>query len=90
MSKKTAGQTLIDINPFMTYKKAGRVLLDALDSGAEVLIFAKDDDYNLFKSNMADIEMRVGREIPLALISVKKFKQLIGLITVNQKLIQNE
>ncbi len=74
MSKKTAGQTLIDINPFMAYKKAGRVLLDAFDNGAEVLVFATDDDYNFFKSIIADVEVAIGREIPLALISIHEFE----------------
>jgi len=77
MSKKTAGQTLIDINPSMTYQKGGRLLLDAYDSGAEVLILAKESDYRLFTSIIVDIERRVGREIPLAIISIEEFKDLV-------------
>ncbi len=76
MSKKTAGQTLIKINPSMAYRKAGRLLLEAFDNGAEVLVFAKDEDYNIFTSIIADVEIEVGRPIPLALISISEFKEL--------------
>ncbi len=77
MSKKTAGQSLIDINPSMAYKKAGKLLLEAFDNGAEVLLFAKDEDYKLFTSIIADVELEIGRPISLALISMNNFKELI-------------
>jgi len=75
MSKRTAGQTLIDINPSMAYKKAGKLLLEAFDSGAEVLVFARDEDYDLFSSIIANVEIEVGRPISLALISMSEFKE---------------
>jgi hypothetical protein len=77
MSKKTAGQTLLENNPPMAYKKAGRVLLDAFDSGAEVLVFARDSDYKIFSYIIADVEIEVGRPIPMALLSIKEFNNLL-------------
>ena len=77
MSTKLAGQTLIDSNPTMAYKKAGTMLLDALDSGADILIFNKDEDLNIFKDLIAEAENSMGRDIELALISLSTFTDMI-------------
>jgi hypothetical protein len=76
MSTKLAGQTIIDSNRKMAYKKAGKMLLDALDSGANILAFKNDNDLKLFKSIHRDIEKAVGRDIELKLISILRVKDL--------------
>jgi succinate dehydrogenase/fumarate reductase-like Fe-S protein len=76
MSEKSAGQTLIDRSQSLAYKKAGKLMLEALDEGAEVLLFDRDEDYKLFGSIMADVEREVGRPISLSLLSMGEFKEL--------------
>ncbi len=76
MSYKLAGQTIISTNPKLAYKKAGKMLLDALDSGATILAFAKDKDLEIFSSIHVDVEKTVGRDIELKLISLAKLKEL--------------
>ena len=72
MSTKLAGQTILDINPTMTYQKAGKMLLDAFDHGAEVLLFAKDEDSKFFNSIIAEVENEIGRPIELALMPLSE------------------
>ena len=81
MSTKLAGQTLMDSNYDMAYKKAGTMMLDALDSGANVLLFLKDKDLNIFKSIVAEAERSMGRDISIALISYVEFQELANKVT---------
>ena len=76
MSTKRAGQSLMKSSPSIARQKAAKMLLQAFDSGVEVLVFAKDEDLTLFTDKIAQIESEVGREIGLALISLSKFKEL--------------
>ena len=77
MSTKLAGQTLLDSNPTMAYQKAGTMLLDALDSGADVLIFSKDEDLKFCQTIISQAENSVGRDIELGLISLSTFKEMV-------------
>jgi len=74
-SKKLAGQTLMDTHFQIAHTKAGRMLLDALDSGANLLICTKRD-VNLFQEALPICERIVGRDIPLKIISVHRLKAL--------------
>jgi len=74
--KKLCGRSLIGREENLAYLKAATTLLDALDSGAEVLIVADDADLEMFNRHYKAIEKRIGREIPLALLSFDTFKQL--------------
>jgi len=76
MSTKRAGQTIINSYKEMAHQKAGTVLLDALDHGADTLICAKDSDLTFFKSVISKCERVVGREIELKLISIAEFEDL--------------
>ncbi len=69
MSHKLAGQTILKSNPTIAYQKAGKMMLQAMDSGAHALLFAQEEDAKLFKSIIATVEQTVGREITLALIA---------------------
>jgi len=74
--KKLCGRSLIGREENLAYLKAATTLLDALDSGAEVLIVADDADLEMFNRHYKAIEKRIGREIPLTLLSFDTFKQL--------------
>lgn len=76
MSTKKAGQSLMETYPTIAYQKAGKMLLQAFDSGVEVLVFAKDEDLALFTDKISQIESEVGREISMAFISLSRFKEL--------------
>lgn len=74
--KKLCGRSLIGRQENLAYLKAATTLLDALDSGAEILIVADEADLTMFNKHYAAIQKRIGREIPLALLSFEDFKQL--------------
>lgn len=75
-SSKLAGQTLLKTHSQLTYLKAGTMLLDALDSGADILVFAKNSDLTFFQNIIAKCEREVGRDIELSLISLENFQKI--------------
>ena len=79
MSTRRAGQSLMERHPTIAYQKAGKMLLQAFDAGAEVLVFSKDEDMALFEKKIAIIESEVGREIGLALISLSTFNEMCSI-----------
>jgi hypothetical protein len=82
MSTKLAGQTLVDSNYEIAYRKAGTMMLDALDSGANVLVCLKDEDLFIFKSILPEAERTIGRDIDIALISSVELQELTSTVTV--------
>ena len=74
--KKLCGRSLIGRQENLAYLKAATTLLDALDNGAEILIVADEADLVMFNNHYAAIEKRIGREIPLALLTLDTFKNL--------------
>jgi len=74
MSTKLAGQTLMDTHFELAHTKAGKMMLDALDSGADILICSQDSDVTLFREALVHCEKSVGRDIELKIISVKTFE----------------
>ena len=82
MSTKRAGQSLMKSYPTIAHQKAGKMLLQAFDNGAEVLVFSKDEDFTLFKKNIAQVESAMGREIGLALISLSEFNEMLNCVEV--------
>ncbi len=70
---KLSGLSLLEDNKTLAYTKAATTLLDALDSGAQVLIVEKKEVYDMFRNNFADIEKTIGRDIDLELISAEDF-----------------
>ena len=73
---KRAGATLLDANNTIAYKKAATTLLDALDSGADVLVCADEAALALFTEHKGMLQKEIGREIPLAVISLERFNTL--------------
>jgi len=75
-STKLAGQTLIDSYPQMAYRKAGTMLLDALDNGANILVFVNSEDLTLFQNAIVESEKVMGRDIEMTLISLDTLNEL--------------
>jgi len=73
---KLAGVSLLGKQDNLAFLKAATTLLGALDVGAELLVVAKDSDMEMFTKNFASIQKRIGREIPLPLISLSDFSAL--------------
>ncbi len=74
-SAKLAGQTLMDTHFEIAHKKAGAMLLEALDSGADVLVCTKRD-VAIFQKALPLCEKVMGRDIKLKIISVHRIKEL--------------
>ncbi|MBU1666825.1 hypothetical protein KKC13_00255 [bacterium] len=76
MSTKLAGQTIMNSHAELAHLKAGAMFLDALDSGADILVVSDDSDLAIFRSAIARCEREVGRDIELKLISMETFNAL--------------
>ncbi|MEA3490766.1 MAG: hypothetical protein U9R27_02610 [Campylobacterota bacterium] len=72
-ANKLSGLSIIDENKTLAYTKAATTLLDALDSGAQVLIVEEQKAYDMFRKNLNDMEKTIGRDIRLELISSEDF-----------------
>jgi len=72
-TNKLSGLSLLEDNKELAHTKAATTLLDALDSGAQVLIVEEKEAYAMFKKHFSDIEKTIGRDIDLALISAEDF-----------------
>jgi hypothetical protein len=80
-SGKLSGLSLLEDNQELAFKKAGAILLDAYDRGAEVLVFEDVDVLDMFKKNYSAIEKTIGRKmIGLELISVNDFVSQVNSI----------
>ena len=73
-ANKLCGLGILDDNKELAFQKAGAILLDAFDSGVEVLIVEDVTALNMFKKHFSSIEKTVGRKmIGLELISAEDF-----------------
>lgn len=77
-SHKLAGQTLMDTHFEIAHQKAGAMLLDALDSGADVLVCTQKDT-NIFQKALPSCERVMGRDIKLKIISIDTLKGLCSI-----------
>ncbi len=72
MRRKRSGRTIVEDTPKTAYKKAGAILLDAMDRGAEVLIVPNVEELRYLRTHFKAIEKAVGRDIDLALESADR------------------
>ena len=80
-SGKLSGLSLLEDNKELAFKKAGAILLDAYDRGAEVLVVEDVDALDMFKKNYSAIEKTIGRKmIGLELISANDFVSQVNSI----------
>lgn len=71
---KLSGATIFENNKTLAFKKAGTVLLEAFDAGAEVIIVEDEASYRMFTEHFTAIENTMGRKmLGLALISSSDF-----------------
>jgi len=73
---KLTGVSLLGKQDNLAFLKAATTLLNALDSGAELLVVAKTSNMEMMTKHFASIQKRIGREIPLPLISANDFDAL--------------
>lgn len=73
-SHKLSGSSLLGESKTLGLTKAGAILLDAFDAGAEVLIVEDAESYDMFSENFVAIEKVIGRKmIGLELMSSSDF-----------------
>jgi succinate dehydrogenase/fumarate reductase-like Fe-S protein len=75
-STKLAGQTLLNTYLEMAHQKAGTMLLNAYDSGADILVCQTEEDSKIFQGAIGHCEKVMGREIGLKIISLDTFNSL--------------
>lgn len=74
-ANKLSGTSLLCDSKELAMTKAGVTLLDAFDSGAEVLVVEDLDTLDMFNNEFKNIENIIGRKIRLELISSQDFLQ---------------
>jgi hypothetical protein len=62
-ANKLCGLGILEDNKALAFKKAGAILLDAYDSGAEVIIVEDIAALEMFKKHFSAIEKEVGRRM---------------------------
>ena len=78
-ASKLSGESLLIHSRELALKKAGSTLLDAYDSGAEVIVVEDNNTFNMFEDNFKCIEKVVGRKmLNLELISLESFKKQVA------------
>jgi len=78
---KLSGLSILEDNKDLALNKAGAILLDAYDSGTEVLVVEDIDVLDMFKTNFSSIEKTIGRKmIGLELIADEDFVSQVNLI----------
>jgi hypothetical protein len=76
MQNKKCGLLMANTNEKMALLKAGRLLADAYDSGANILVVEDSKILNFFKSNIGKIERVLNRDIKIALFSIKELEKI--------------
>ena len=80
-ANKLSGLSILEDNKDLALNKAGAILLDAYDSGAEVLVVEDVAVLDMFKKNFSTIEKTIGRKmIGLELISADDFVSQVSSI----------
>jgi len=78
---KLSGLSIFEDNEELALKKAAKTLLDAYDSGVEVLIVEDFSVFNMFLENFSKIERTAGRKmIGLELICAKDFNAQVSAV----------
>ena len=78
---KLSGLSILEANKDLALNKAGAILLDAYDCGAEVLVVEDVAVLDMFKNNFSTIEKTIGRKmIGLEFISAEDFVSQVNSI----------
>jgi len=76
MQNKKCGKSMIDTNEKMSLFKAGKLLADAYDSGANILVVEDSDTLEFFKNNIGKIERVLNRDIRINLFSIDELNKI--------------
>lgn len=78
---KRSGLSILDDNKTLALKKAGAILLEAYDAGAEVVVVEDEASYEMFETYFNEIEAVVGRKmLGLELLLSKDFAAQVSTI----------
>ncbi len=80
------GFDIVDTHPEVAFKKAGNIMLDAFDSGAEILVVDNQESHFMFDQNVRALEKAVGRDIRLPVLNIAQMVALATGITDKEKL----
>ncbi len=75
---KACGAGIVTAAPDIAYKKAGTILLDAIDNNVDLLMVNSPEALMMLNSNIAKCEKAVGREIDLQIVTPS---QLVAIAT---------
>ena len=80
---KRSGSSLLEDNKSLALKKAGVILLEAFDTGAEAVIIEDEASYEMCEKHFKEIEKILGRQmIGLELISSEDFVTQVSSVEV--------
>jgi len=64
------------INPSLTYKISSKIMLDAFDNGADLLVVDNEQDFFIFDTERKNLEKVSGREITIPVIHKNELEKL--------------
>jgi hypothetical protein len=73
---KLCGRSLLGKQENLAFLKAATTLLEACDGGASLLVVPDEKDLEMFEHHFASLQKRIGREIPLPMVSEERFLTL--------------
>ena len=80
------GFDVVAHNKTIGYKKAGNIILDAYDSGAEILVVDNRETHFMIDQKVKECESAVGREIHIPVLNISQMVALSIGITNKEKL----
>jgi succinate dehydrogenase/fumarate reductase-like Fe-S protein len=76
MQNKKCGISMVESNEKMALLKAGKLLADAYDSGANILVVEDSKLLNFFKDNIGKIERVLNRDIRINLFTIDELSKI--------------
>jgi len=76
MQNKKCGKSMLDSNEKMALFKAGKLLADAYDSGANILVVEDSDTLKFFRDNIGKIERVLNRDIRINLFAIEDLDKI--------------
>ncbi len=80
------GFDVVAYNKTIGYKKAGNIVLDAYDSGAEILVVDNRESHFMLDQKVKECEKAVGREIHIPVLNISQMVALAIGLTNKEKL----
>jgi hypothetical protein len=80
------GFDIVDTNPEVAFKKAGNIMLDAFDSGAEILVVDNRESHFMFDQNKLALEKATGRDLRMPVLNIAQIVALAVGIADKEKI----